>query len=135
MTLGLFHRLYYQGHDNYIYELGYNDSAGWDLNARKLCEAIPGTQLTAIVFIRHNSPEIRLYYFNAKGVLSEYSYSGGKWGSGATLPAQKCATNSRLSAFTFGEGPDIRVYYQTWDNALAESVFTHGHWQDGIHFA
>ena len=132
--LGLFHRVYYQGQDNCIYELAYNDAAGWDKNARKLCEALPCTNVTAIVFLRNKSPEIRLYYFNPKGVLSEYCYSGGNWGTGSNIPAPNCATNCRLSSFVFGNNPDIRVYYQTWDNTLAETCYVSGGWKSGVHF-
>ena len=131
----MFHRVYYQGRDNYIYELSYNDSAGWDLNARKLFEALPGTQMAALTFARNKAdPDIRLYYFKPNGELNEYAYSGGKWGPGAKIPAPDCATNSRLSSVVWGDGPDIRVYYQTWDNILAESAYIAGGWKAGKRF-
>ena len=134
--LGWFRRIYHQRCDNYIYELSYNHTAGWDLNARKLFEALPGTHMTAIVFLTgNNSPEIRLYYFNPKGVLSEYRYSGENWGTGSNIPAPDWATNCRLNAFTFDDRPEIRVYYQTRDNILAEACYTVGGWKAGVRFA
>jgi hypothetical protein len=133
--LGLFHCVYYQGTNNYIYELSYNDSQGWQKDSRKLCDALPGMSMTAIVFLTGKSPEIHFYYFNPQGVLSEYCYSGGNWGTGSNIPAPDCATNCRLSSFVFGSNPDIRVYYQTWDNVLAETCSTKGGWRTGIRFA
>jgi hypothetical protein len=132
---GWFHRIYYQGRDNHIYELSYNDSQGWQKDARKLCDALPGTSMTALVFLSGKSPEIRFYYFNPQGVLSEYCYSGGNWGAGSNIPAPNCATNCKLSSFVFGSNPDIRVYYQTWDNVLAETCYMAGGWRAGVNFA
>jgi len=131
-------RLYYLSPSFQLRELCCNDGTNWvdgALNAQRV-QAAPFSNVSALVFMNGNDPQLRVYYQRADYKIQEHCWGNSGWSNGATLPGDPLPA----TALAFvnrnpieQSTPSIRGYFQERSGGLREQCWDSG-WNIGDFF-